>query len=384
MIARSFNTDEAVMRFIKNAEKYGHKIDLVIVGYSQHINPIATEKINEIVPLITIDVRRPYFCIEQFRHRGVSSAAAQTLLQCPVDVNYGAVPYGYDRTVVTIEAILQGADILFFVDNDVFPVALTMTSDGLSAEDIDFFGAHLKYLEKGSSITTGEYSGFNILPQASFDGMDDLLMGLHKSDVLEYWQGSSTHRCLAVKPPEHKPSTCTKILGGNVAIILSAFSDLPPFFSTSYTVDGELFLGRGEDTVLSLSIAKSGIVCTDIGLYPLHDTYKDYPSEPDLRGNPKTQDRLYYACTGWVGRNPLYNYLCGDDVKSAREFQREHLERGLRALAEYTLNPRYYRVLKNFNASWDSLGRYVDEYNRVIEAWKEFTKRSYSNESVNY
>ena len=377
MIARSLSTDEEVMRFIKNAEKHSHKIDLVIVGYSQHINPVAADNINRKVPLFAIDVRYPYICIEQFRRRGISAASAKTLLQCPVDISYGLVPYGYDRTIVTIEAILQGADILFFVDNDVFPAALKMTPGGLSVEEIDFFGAHLEHLEKGSSVTTGEYSGFNILPQASFDGMDDLLKGLQKSDVLEYWKNSAAHRCLVVKPPEHKPSPCTKILGGNVAITLSAFSGLPPFFSSSYIVDDELFLGRGEDTVLGFSIAERGIACTDIGLYPLHDTYKDYPSEPDLLGNPRTQERLYYACTGWVGRNPLYSYLRGDDVQSIREYQREHLERGLRALAEYTLNPRYYRVLKNFDVSWDSLGRYVDEYSRVIEAWEEFIQRSY-------
>jgi hypothetical protein len=85
-----------------------------------------------------------------------------------------------------------------------------------------------------------------------------------------------------------------------------------------------------------------------------------------------TQERFYYACTGWVGRNPLLNYMLGNDIKTTRENQREHLERGLRALAGYTSNPRYYSVLRNFDASWDNLGRYINEYERISESWYNF------------
>ena len=375
MIIRSLDTPEDVLRFVANAEEYGHKIDCVIVAYTQFLDARAAESINSRVPFFAVDIKNPCFCIEQFRYRGISPAAISALLDCPVDSGRGLMPYGFKRTIVTIEAILRGADILFFVDNDVFPTVLAMTPDGPSIRDTDFFGTHLEYLNSGSQITTGEYSGYNILPPALFDGMDDLLHGLQKSDMLDFWQSSKTHRCLKLQPPECAPVPCTKILGGNTAIHLSAFSELPPFFSSSYIVDDELFLCRGEDTVLGLGIAKSGTVCTDIELNPLHDTYKNYPDEPDLQGDPNTQERFYYACTGWVGRNPFYNYICGNDLDAVRGYQRERLERGLSALAAYTSNPRFYSVLRNFDISWGNLNRYVDEYKRVLAAWDEFIER---------
>jgi hypothetical protein len=371
MITKSLDSDAELLRFIENAEKYGHKLDCVITAYTQRLDPLVERSLNRKVPFFAVDIKYPRYCIEQFRRRGISDAAARTLLECPVDTGGGLVPYGFNRTVVVLEAILRGVDVLFFVDSDVYPTVLNMTPGGPVIEETDFFGAHLEHLRLGSQITTGEYSGYNILPPASFDGMDDLLSGLQKAEMIDYWQTSAAHRCLAVQNPERDPKPCTKILGGNTALRLSAFSLLPPFFSPYYTVGDELFLCRGEDTVLGLAVAKNGIICTDIGVNPLHDTYRDYPAEPDLRGDPTIQERFYYACTGWVGRNPFLNYIYGADLQSARERQHESLERGLRALAGYTSNPRFYGVLRNFEVSWDSLGRYISEYEWVLEAWDE-------------
>ena len=376
MIIRSVDSDLELLRFIENAETHGHKLDCVIVAYTHQLDPRVERNLSKKLPFFAVDIKNPRYGYEQLSRRGVSGDAAQTLLKCPVDTKGGLVPYGHNRTVVLIEAILRGVDILFFVDSDIFPLVLKRTDTGLVVEeDVDFFGTHLEYLNSGSQITTGEYSGYNILPPASFDGMEDLLAGVQKSEMLEYWQSSDTHRCLAVQPSERKVKPCTKILGGNTAMKLSAFSRLPPFFSSHYTLGGELFLSRGEDTILGIGVARSGTVCTDIGLNPLHDTYKDYPAEPDLLGDPAAQNRFYYACTGWVGRNPFLNYITGNDLQSTREYQRGRLERGLRALAEYTANPRYYGVLRNFDTSWDNLGRYINEYEQVLEAWGEFTER---------
>jgi len=376
MITRSLESETEIMRFIENAEKHGHKLDCVIVAYTHQLDPRVERSLSKKLPFIAADIKNPQYCYQQFRSRGIPDAYAETLLKCPVDTKGGLVPYGYNRTIVVIEALLRGVEILFFVDSDVFPTVLKKTPEGiLVEEEADFFGAHLEHLNLGSQITTGEYSGYNILPPALFDGMEDLLAGVQKSDMLEYWRTSETHRSIAVQPSERIVQPCTKILGGNTAIKLSAFSKLPPFFSSHYTLGGELFLCRGEDTILGVEIARSGTKCTDIGLNPLHDTYKDYPAEPNLRGDPATQGRFYYACTGWVGRNPFLNHILGKDIKSTREYQRESLERGLRALAGYTANPRYYSVLRNFDVSWDDLGRYINEYEQVMEAWGEFIKR---------
>ena len=377
MIIKNLNSEGVLMRFIENAEKYGHKLEFVIVAYSHEIDPNVRRSIRGKVPFFSIDIKNPHYCRDQLNDRGVPEAAVRALLDCPVDVASGLVPYGYNRNIVMAEAILRGAETLFFVDYDVYPSVLKeMTSDGPVLEEVDFFGAHLEHLALGSQVTTGEYSGYNILPPASFSNMEELLFGLQKSDMLEYWQSSESHRCLAVQSPERKPKPCIKVLGGNAAIKLSSFSTLPPFFSSYYSLDGELFLCRGEDTLLGVGIAKSGTSCTDIDLNPLHDTYKGFPEEPDLRSDRATQDRFYYACTGWVGRNPFLNYIRGADLETARESHRRPLELGLRSLAEYTSNPRFNSVMRNYDASWDSLERYISEYECVLDAWKEFFERT--------
>jgi len=379
MIVRSLDSDTDVLRFVENAEKHGRKLDCVIVAYTLRLDPRVELSLSKKLPFFSIDIKNPQYCYEQLRRRGVSATAMETLLKCPIDTKGGLVPYGLNRTFVVIEALLRGMDILFFADSDVYTTVLKKTPEGtITEEEEDFFGAHFEYLNSGSQITTGEYSGYNILPPASFDGMEDLLDGLQKANMLEYWQSSEKHRCIAVQPAERVAMPCTKILGGNTAIKLEVFSKLPPFFSSHYALDGELFLCRGEDTVLGVEIAKSGTICTDIGFNPLHDTYKDYPAEPDLRGDSATQDRFYYACTGWVGRNPFLNHLLGNDLQSTREYQRVRLERGLRALAGYTSNQRFNSVLRNFDVSWGNAGRYIVEYEQVLEAWRELTERAYA------
>ncbi|MCL2819604.1 MAG: hypothetical protein FWD38_02070 [Oscillospiraceae bacterium] len=373
MIIRNLDSEQELMGFIDNAEKYGHKIDGVIVAYTHTHDPVVEYNIRKKVPFYAININNPYYCKEQMRHRGISDSLAKVLLECPVDTKAGLVPYGFNRMIVVTEAILRGMDTLFFVDSDVYSKVLKREPDGSIIEkDVDFFGAHLEHLNSGSDVTTGEYSGYNILPPASFDGMDAFLAGVQKSDMHEYWQTSMSHRCLVVQPDNIESKPCKKILGGNMAIKLSAFANLPPFFSSYYTLDGELFLCRGEDTVLGMEIAKGGIKCTDIGINPLHDTYKEYPNEPDLKNDPSVKERFYYACTGWVGRNPFFNHILGNDLKETREYQREHLERGLKALSDYTAYPRFNTVIKNFDASWDNVKKYVSEFEHVSESWHKF------------
>ena len=376
MIAKRIDSDAKLLQFIENAEKYGHRLDCVITAYSHGLDRAAADKLSQKLPLFTADIFDPRFCAEEFRRRGIPAAAAKTLLECPVPFDKGVVPYGFGRTIVLMEAMLRGVDLLFFVDSDVLSVVLKPAAGGPVTEEVDFFGAHLEHLREGSLVTTGEYSGYNILPPASFGGMDELLIGLQKDDLLAYWRTSDTHRCLVTQPYERTPEPCAKILGGNTGIKLSAFSVLPPFFSSYYRVGDEVFLCRGEDTILSAEIAKNNITCTDIKLMPLHDTYKNYPAEPDLKNDPAVQDRFYYACTGWVGRNPFFNHIRGNDVNAVRKLQREKLEIGLSALADYTSNPKFLGVMNNFNISWDNLGRYVNEYERVTDAWATFIERS--------
>ncbi|MCL2080182.1 MAG: hypothetical protein FWH17_10185 [Oscillospiraceae bacterium] len=373
MIVRHLDTETKLTSFIDNADKYGHTLHPVIVGHTRVHDAAIERKIREKATFYAININNPDYCISQMKKLGLSESAILTLTKCPVDTTTaGLVPYGHNRMIVVMEAILREADVLVFADSDVIPSVLKLTPEGAKIEEVDFFGAHLRHLREGADVTTSDYSGYNILPPASFDGMDDFLIGVQKEEMIDYWQNSSSHRSIVYQPDDTQPRSCKKILGGNLAIRLSALAKLPPFFSSHYTMDGELFLCRGEDTVLGSEFAALGTSCTDIGVYPLHDTYDHYPAEPNLQKDEKVQNRFYYACAGWVGRNPFFNYILGNDLNKTRQYQREHLKRGLSALSEYTSNPRFNKILQCFDVSWNSADRYISEFNKVNEAWESF------------
>ncbi|MCL2248251.1 MAG: hypothetical protein FWC13_03185 [Oscillospiraceae bacterium] len=388
MIVPRLSSCVEIMSFIDNASRYGHELDCVIVAHSQTNDSAVVKSIREKVTLHLIDVMNPEFCFEKLTRLDSRGSFRDRLLRCPVASDRGLVPYGFNRSLVVIEAILRGIDILFFTDSDVVPSVLKKVEGGQLGneqfvEDIDFFGVHLNHLNTRSDATTGEYSGYNILPLAQFDHMEDLLFGVQKEGMLDYWQTSSEHRGLVYQPDDIVVKPSNKVLGGNMAIHLDSFSKLPPFFSSTYVYNDELFLCRGEDTGLGIALAseftflggKGKFNCTDIGIYPLHDTFKSHPVEPDLKNDINIQQRFYYALTGWVGRNPLLNFILGNDLTSIREFQRERLAVGLDSLSTYTSNPKFKSVLGNFDESWDNTDRYISEYKQTLAAWHLFMKR---------
>lgn len=142
--------------------------------------------------------------------------------------------------------------------------------------------------------------------------MTALLWGLHKEDMAEFWQSSEVHGGLIVQEagtPELQPTT--KVLGGNMGIRMSALTTLPPFFSPYYFYNKTPLLARGEDTLMGLAASRSQIKCLDIQTPIFHDTYGDYPKIPNLKNDSSVRDRLYYACTGWIGRNVFLRWKTG-------------------------------------------------------------------------
>jgi hypothetical protein len=104
---------------------------------------------------------------------------------------------------------------------------------------------------------------------------------------------------------------------------LSSLSRLPPFFSPTYLVSDTLFLARGEDTLIGLEAGRRGLQCMDIDTLIFHDTFDISPSRGS-EDDREIQLRLYYACTGWLGRKPFYELAerpgCGkrEDVQNSR------------------------------------------------------------------
>jgi len=190
--------------------------------------------------------------------------------------------------------------------------------------------------------------------------------------MLDFWKSSMDHRCFIVQPQPELTRRSTKVLGGNTGFRLSAFRVLPPFFAPFYTDGEDYFLARGEDTGLTPYIIRTNTVCTDIQTYIYHDTYDGFTTAPDLKNDAAVQKRFYYACTGWIGRNPFLCALLGENEQETRGYERSRLVVGSAALADYTANPAFNTLIEKFDISWDNSGRYMEDYERTLEAWSEF------------
>ena len=199
MIVRILISVHPLTDFLDNAEKYDHPIERVIVVYSHEADPEAIQELQRRTKVSLIRLQsyeRAHMILKQL---GVRFSSIQQLLFCPLIDTHGLI-YGFNWNQVLMEALFTGMDYLIFVDSDVQPRVLRQMPDGRSRfEEIDFIGAHLYGMSLGATITSSDYSGYNILPPVSFEGMADLLWGLHKEDMAEFWQSSEVHGGLIVQ-----------------------------------------------------------------------------------------------------------------------------------------------------------------------------------------
>ena len=195
MIVRDLLSAHPLTDFLDNAEKHGHALDCVIIVYSHQADPGAVEALRSRTNLSLIKLQSNERAHLIMKEIGVRHSSIHQLLYCPLIDAHGLIPYGFNRNQALMEAMFTGTDYLIFVDSDVRPEVLRKTPDGaVQSEEIDFIGAHLHGLSLGADVTSSDYSGYNILPPASFDGMKDLLWGLHKETMTDFWQNSEAHR----------------------------------------------------------------------------------------------------------------------------------------------------------------------------------------------
>lgn len=155
---------------------------------------------------------------------------------------------------------------------------------------------------------------------------------------------------------------------------MSALTTLPPFFSPYYFYNRTPLLARGEDTLMGMAASQSHIRCLDIQTPIFHDTYGDYPKVPDLRNDSRVRDRLYYACTGWIGRNVFFRWKTGHTPSEFTQRNRQ-LAAGAKALARYT-NDRRFLYLPDIQSAAESwLPDMIGQYQKSKEAWNELTER---------
>jgi len=377
VITKDFNSLEPIDEFLENALKHNHKIYSIIIVYSHGCDIRLVESLEKKVKVFSVKINDVPEIKEQLIMTGLSTENIENLLNCPTLKKYGKVPYGLNRNYALIKALLSGSEALVFIDTDVYPRVLVKKNDEVKEKEIDFIGKHLEYLKKEEVIiTTSDYSGYYIIPPMSFTGMKELFIGLQKEDAYELLRNSDQHNCLNLDNDKRRKIFETdKILGGNVAIKLSALKELPPFFSTVYNVNGENVLSRGEDTLLGIKLKKSDKKCIDIDTKIFHNTFGNYPEVPDIKKDKSIKDRFYYTCLGWIGRNPFLNWLKGEDIEEVKNRQKKNIIIGSKAVASYLNDERFLILPKALEISYHNLERVIIEYKNTMRAWNDFIKK---------
>lgn len=377
VITKDFISLEPVDEFLENAIKYNHKIYSIIIVYSHDCDFRLVESLGKKVKVFLVKINDAPEIKEQLIKMGLSTENIEILINCSALKKHGLVPYGLNRNYALIKALLSGSEALVFIDTDVYPRVLIKENNEVKEKEIDFIGRHLEYLgEEEVIITTSDYSGYYIIPPMSFTGMKELLIGLQKEGAYEFLKNFDEHDCLNLDNDKNrKVFETNKILGGNVAIKLSALKELPPFFSTVYNVDSENVLSRGEDTILGIKLKKSDKKCIDIDTKIFHNTFGNYPEIPDIKRDDSIRDRFYYTCLGWIGRNPFLNWLKREDLEEVKNRQRKNIIIGSKAVASYLNDERFLILPEALETSYRNLGRVINEYKNTMMAWNDFIEK---------
>lgn len=378
MITKEILSAEPLDEFLDNAKRFGHEIYSVVIAHSGIANPDAIREIEKRVPVQLVKINAADEMCNTLEEIGMSQKAINTLVTCDHLYESGLVSYGKNRNNVIMKAMLTGSDILIFVDTDVYPKLLVDTVNGVVKHEIDFIGEHMKYLSMDSvMITTSDYSGYYIIPPMKFNGMEHLYRGLQKEGVCDFLQAGMEHNCFVpANYPNRNPFPTNKILGGNVAMKLSIFEHVLPFFSSVYEFDGQKYLTRGEDTLLGLELERSKTLnCMDIDLRIFHNTYSHYPEVPDILTDENIRNRFFYACMGWIGRNPFLNWITKQDVEAMHKMQRKALELGAPAVAEYLNDERFLKLPEALDASYAHLDTMIEQYHNLATSWTEFISK---------
>lgn len=394
LITKYINPDISVMDFLKNAEKFGHKIDALIICYSHGYDRIFVEKLEKQFPNThLIKVNHSFEMERDLRKRGVRSKDFMPLIYSETLETYGLLPYSTYRNTVLIKAMLLEMDALFFIDTDVYPMLLKTGEkqeeipsymsirrnkelEEYNFEEIDFFQKHLEHLKRDDvMVTTSDYSGYYIIPPMHFEHLDEYLDGLQKKNALGFVEGCCDTKCIHYASDDQNVFETDKFLGGNMAIKLKAFKALPPFFSSTYKAGEELVLTRGEDTLMGTFAKNNKLKAIDIDTRIFHNTFSDFPRIPDIVNGVSIKDRFYYASLGWIGRNPFMNYINGDDYKSIYHHQREMLLKSSIYTARYLKDRRFLIMPRAIESAMKCFPKVLDEYELSMEGFDAIKSR---------
>ena len=373
IITRSLLNLEPIITFLDNAKKYNQKVEHLIIAYEDEIDQSVLTTLQMKCQVTLIQKGNAPILKSYLHELGLSEPEIKIILGTPFQEKYGMIAYGTSRNYVLVTALMLGINYLLFFDTDVYPKILSQFHlENYNFINIDFVGSHLKYLKNEDvCITTSDYTGYYIIPRMNFPNLLKLLRGVQKEEMFDVISNNDT---LVIKNSHSKDIFDTqKVLGGNMALDLSKIDILPPFFSTTLILDDECFLGRGEDTLFGPEVHGSGR-CVDIDLFIFHNCFGDFPNKPEITVQ-KNIDRFFYACMGWVIRNPFFNWIRKKYAVQAEEIDEdkryESLIIGSRSAAEYFDDDRFLKLPEAFQLSYQKLDDDIKQYEDLMLAWKK-------------
>ncbi|MCF7859486.1 MAG: hypothetical protein K9N07_09245 [Candidatus Cloacimonetes bacterium] len=376
IITRDLNKREPIEIFLENTRKFKHQMQHLIVSYEDEVDNSILDSFKKQIKVTAVKRGHAPFLENYLSKLGLTEEEVMILTGTPYKNDYGLISYGTSRNYVLLTAFMLKVDYLFFFDSDIYPKILThFTDDSFSFTEIDFVGSHLKYLkQKDVVLTTSDYSGYYIIPKMNFPHLKDLLYGVQKETAFD--KITKYNDPVTAETYLQKVIDTQKALGGNLAINLNKINVLPPFFSSAMVMNDECFLGRGEDTLFGPEIHKKAR-CVDIDLPVFHNCFGDFPKKPSIFLE-KNLDRFFYACMGWIIRNPFLNWLRQNsnmkyDVIEISS-RLKALKIGSRAAAEYFNDDRFLMLPAAFELSYQKLANDIWNFRRLMKTWKKFMK----------
>lgn len=121
MITKDLLTTEPLEQFILNARKFNHKLDSIIVAYSDQVDDQVVKTLEAHISLHLVKIKQDVHLNDALKERGLSKEDRVCLIGDIHDPVDGRAPYGINRNHVIIKAILEGIDVLMFIDTDVYP-----------------------------------------------------------------------------------------------------------------------------------------------------------------------------------------------------------------------------------------------------------------------
>ncbi len=378
IITRELKEASPLIDFLENAKKFGHRIDKFIIGYQISFDPEIIKWLEKYCEVILVQRGNYPFLENSLKKIGFSNREVEILLATPFLNKYGMVAYGTSRNYNLLTAIFSDIHYLYFFDTDIFPKILNRNEkNDYFFEEIDFVGSHLKYLKQNEDVvvTTSDYTGYYIIPRMDFPGLKELLIGVQKENSFDYITSIDTPVIQEKCQQNIRPTN--KILGGNLALDLSKLDMISPFFSTTLVIDDECIKGRGEDTLFGPLINKSHGRCLDIDLLIFHNCFGDFPHKPEI-SKQKNIDRFYYACMGWIIRNPFYNWLHSDYIGDLDKVDTNErlaaLKIGSKIAAVFFKDKRFLKLPRAFEMAYAKLEKDVENFYRLFEVWEKMKR----------